>query len=65
MRRTRGHYVQDKERWKELCEQAVEQDSTKLMELVREINKLMLEKENRLRVARSRTNGSVDISKSN
>jgi len=57
--------VQDKERWKELCEQAVEQDSTKLMELVREINKLMLEKENRLRVARSRTNGSVDISKSN
>jgi hypothetical protein len=38
-----------KERWMELCAQAaVEQDPEKLMELVREINNLLEEKERRL-----------------
>jgi len=38
------------ERWRELCKQAgVEQDPEKLMELVREINELLLAKENRLK----------------
>jgi hypothetical protein len=39
------------ERWKLLCEQAAtEQDSTKLFELLREINKLLEEKYNRVRM---------------
>lgn len=38
-----------KERWMELCAQAaVEQDPVKLMQLVREINSLLEEKERRL-----------------
>ena len=38
-----------KERWWELCKQAaVEQDSEKLMELVKEINDLLGKKQNRL-----------------
>ena len=38
-----------KERWQHLCEQAaIEQDPQKLLELVREINKLLGEKQNRL-----------------
>lgn len=38
-----------KERWMLLCEQAAnEQDPVKLMELVREINSLLEEKERRL-----------------
>jgi hypothetical protein len=38
-----------KERWMELCAQAaIEQDPTKLVELVREINNLLEEKERRL-----------------
>ena len=38
-----------KERWMELCAQAaIEQDPAKLMELVREINSLLEEKERRL-----------------
>ena len=37
------------ERWKELCEQiGVEQDSTRFMTLVDELNKLLEEKERRL-----------------
>jgi hypothetical protein len=37
------------ERWRVLCEQAVtEQDSQRLLQLVAEINKLLLEKEERL-----------------
>lgn len=45
--------MRDKERWKELCEQAaIEQDTDKLLALVTEINKLMKEKEDRLRAAR-------------
>lgn len=39
-----------KERWKELCEQAAnEQDSDKLRELVLEIDRLLEEKQQRLR----------------
>ncbi len=39
-----------KERWKELCEQAsVEQNPQKLLELVAEINRLLGEKQNRLK----------------
>ena len=51
--------MKDKERWRELCEQAaVEQDSAKLLELVREINDLLAEK--RMRLAdRDRTNTRV------
>ena len=41
-----------KERWMELCAQAaVEQDPAKLMELVREINSLLEEKERRLGIS--------------
>jgi hypothetical protein len=43
--------MKDKARWMELCEQAaVEQDPKKLMELVTEINRLLLEKERRVGV---------------
>ena len=39
-----------RERWKLLCAQAAEeQDSEKLLELVKEINKLLEEKEQRLK----------------
>jgi hypothetical protein len=39
-----------KEQWMRLCEQAAtEQDPDKLMELVREINRLLEEKEQRLK----------------
>jgi hypothetical protein len=41
--------MKDKARWMELCEQAaVEQDPKKLMELVTEINRLLLEKKSRV-----------------
>jgi hypothetical protein len=41
--------MKDKARWMELCEQAAsEQDPQKLMELVEEINRLLLEKEKRV-----------------
>ncbi len=44
-----------KERWTELCYLAtVEQDTEKLLEIVREINRLLDEKEQRLRAKRSR-----------
>jgi hypothetical protein len=37
------------ERWRELCAQAaIEQDPVKLMQLVDEINRMLLEKEERL-----------------
>lgn len=40
---------QNAERWKELCELASkEQDPRKLTELVKEINRLLAEKQNRL-----------------
>jgi hypothetical protein len=39
-----------KEEWLQMCEQAaIEQDSEKLMALVREINRLLDEKEQRLK----------------
>jgi hypothetical protein len=38
------------ERWRKLCEQAaVEQDPEKLLELAQEIERLLVEKEDRLR----------------
>jgi hypothetical protein len=38
------------ERWRELCEQAAkEKDANRLMELVREINRMLSEKEERLK----------------
>jgi hypothetical protein len=38
------------ERWKELCAQAaIEQDSSKLLALTKEINRLLAEKEARLK----------------
>lgn len=41
--------MQNAELWRKLCEQAViEQDPLKLMQLVTEINRLLLEKEQRL-----------------
>jgi hypothetical protein len=43
-----------KERWKELCARAAEeQDGEKLVELVKQINDLLEEKERRLGVLRS------------
>jgi len=45
-----GHARSNKERWKVLCEQAaVEQDSEKLRELIKEINRLLEEKDARLK----------------
>lgn len=45
----------DKERWQELCEQAVkEQDGTKLMEIILEINELLKAKLKRLSLPRDR-----------
>lgn len=39
----------NKERWEELCEQAVnEQDSTKMTELIRELAQLLEEKQQRI-----------------
>ena len=43
-----------KDRWLELCEQAaVEQDSEKLMELIEEINRMLDDKDERLKRAQS------------
>jgi hypothetical protein len=43
-----------KERWKQLCEQAeVEQDSEKLMDLIKEINRMLDDKDERLKRAPS------------
>jgi hypothetical protein len=42
------------ERWQQLCEQAVkEQDSEKFLALIEEINRLLTEKEERLRAVRA------------
>jgi hypothetical protein len=42
------------ERWQQLCERAVkEQDSEKFLALIEEINRLLAEKEERLRAARA------------
>jgi hypothetical protein len=48
--------MKDKPHWTELCEQAsVEQDHEKLMELINEINRLLDDKEQRLRPAPPKT----------
>jgi hypothetical protein len=48
-----------KERWMEFCERApVEQDSDKLMLLIKEINRLLEEKEHRLNALRRQTDNS-------
>ncbi len=45
--------MKNKERWMELCEKAaVEQDPERLLELVQEINRLLEEKEQRLKAQR-------------
>ncbi len=45
--------MKNKEHWMELCEQAaVEQDAERLLELVQEINRLLEEKEQRLKEQR-------------
>ena len=45
--------LERKEQWQELCEQAaVEQNPEKLLELTKEINRLLEEKEKRLAQAR-------------
>lgn len=44
------------ERWRKLCEQAAsEQDSERLLELAKEINRLLEEKEERLKKAQRGT----------
>jgi hypothetical protein len=46
-----------KERWEQLCEQAaVETDSEQLIELIRDINRILYEKEQRLK-ANSKASG--------
>jgi hypothetical protein len=59
-----GRAMQEKEElWRKLCAQAaVEQDPKKLMELTREINRLLREKEERLAAPRKQSqsnNGSA------
>ena len=47
--------MKDKERWLQLCEQAaVEEDPVKQMTLVHEINRLLAEREARLKANRER-----------
>jgi hypothetical protein len=49
---------QQKEYWMQLCEQAAnEQNPDRLMELVREINRVLEEKERSLKKARSQAGG--------
>jgi len=50
------------ERWKQLCEQAaIEQDPDRLLRLIAEINRLLAEKEDRLKRQRAMTNnGTTD-----
>jgi hypothetical protein len=48
--RTEAHAMKAKETWTYFCEQAaVEQDPEKLIQLVKEINRMLEEKENRLK----------------
>jgi hypothetical protein len=50
--------MQDKEQWIRLCEQAhVEQDPARLLELIREIERLLEEKAERLRRQKSEPQG--------
>jgi len=51
---------QAKERWMELCEQAAnEQDSKRLLELTQEINRLLDEKEQRLKDQQKQVEGAA------
>jgi hypothetical protein len=44
--------MKDKEHWEELCRQAsIEQDPRKLLQLITEINRLLIEKQSRIRQA--------------
>jgi hypothetical protein len=46
-----------KARWVELCEQAaIEQDPTRLLKLIQEIDKLLREKQERVDTVKSKTN---------
>jgi hypothetical protein len=48
------------ERWQQLCALAVEErDLNKVLEIVKEINRLLEEKEQRLKKARSHTNSQT------
>jgi hypothetical protein len=48
------------ERWQQLCALAIEErDLDKVLEIVREINRLLEEKEQRLKKARSYTNSQT------
>ena len=54
--------MQDKQRWQQLCEQAaVEQDWEKLMALLKEVDRLLSEDENRRKA--NRTTNVVPISR--
>jgi uncharacterized coiled-coil protein SlyX len=47
-----------KERWKELCERiAVEQDHAKFLALIQELNKVLAEKDLRLKAAQAKSSG--------
>ena len=49
-KRNRPHVQENRERWMELCALAAEeQDSDKLLQLTREIDRLLAEKEQRLK----------------
>jgi hypothetical protein len=49
------------EKWKNLCQLAsVEQDPAKLMDLIREINRLLEEKEQRIKEQRIKAQCSTD-----
>lgn len=54
-----GMQGEEKERWRELCEQAAnEQDPDKLLTLVEEITRLLKEREDRLRKGPSKTSAT-------
>ena len=56
--------MKDKQHWMELCQQAsVEQDPEKLLELVNEINRLLEEKEERLKNLRTGSDPNISPSK--
>jgi hypothetical protein len=58
--------MKDKAHWRKLCQQAaVEQDPDKLMELVKEIDRLLAEKEERLKANRARNDVPERVNPSN
>jgi serine phosphatase RsbU (regulator of sigma subunit) len=59
-RRFAGELIHARERWLVLCEQAaIEQDSERLMQLVGEIDQLLREKQERLNLQPSKTQGAA------